>query len=251
MPALSIRSLRKSFLLGPAHAARRTEALAGVDLEVEEAEIVGIVGNEGVGKTSLLLCAAGLLCRDSGALYWFGERFGGGGILPGLAYVPAVPTYYPFLTVREVLDYYSEKEDIPARRRRSLIENLSARLGLADQLSTPVSELCVDALKRVGIAQSLAEEPRVILLDATLDGLAGGAAHAHRVIRDAATAGVTVIVTSRHAGILAPVATRILVMDAGRVTGSFAAEGPAQRMQASTVFAALSPQMLHIAERVH
>src|ERR1700694_3003272 len=113
MPALSIRSLRKSFLLGPAHSARRKEALSGVDLEVDEGESVGIVGGEAAGKTTLLLCAAGLLCRDSGVVSWHGSRFERGGILPGLVYVPQLPTYYSFLTVREVLDYYSNTEDIP------------------------------------------------------------------------------------------------------------------------------------------
>jgi len=246
MPALSIRSLRKSFLLGPAHSARRKEALSGVDLEVDDGESVGVLGGEGVGKTTLLLCAAGLLCRDSGALSWHGSRFEGGGILPGLVYVPAVPTYYSFLTVRESLEYYSNTEDIPAKRRRTLIEKFSAQLGLSSQLSIPISELSTDALKRVGIAQSLVEEPRVILFDSTLDGLTMGAPCARTVVGDAIAAGVTVIVASRHACVLAPVATRIVVMDAGRVTGSFAAE---QRV--SSAFAELSPPMRHIAERVH
>ena len=246
MPALSIRSLRKSFLLGPAHSARRKEALSGVDLEVDEGESVGVIGGEGVGKTTLLLCVAGLLCRDSGALWWHGSRFEGGGILPGLVYVPAVPEYYSFLTVRESLEYYSNTEDIPAKRRRTLIEKFSAQLGLSGQLSTPISELSTDALKRVGIAQSLVEEPRVILLDSTLDGLTIGAPYAHTVLGDAVAAGVTVIVASRHACVLAPVATRIVVMDAGRITGSFSAE---QRV--NSAFAELSPPMRHIAERVH
>ena len=246
MSALSIRSLRKSFLLGPAHSARRKEALSGVDLEVDEGESVGVLGGEGAGKTTLLLCAAGLLCRDSGALSWHGSRFEGGGILPGLVYVPAVPEYYSFLTVRESLEYYSNTEDIPAKRRRTLIEKFSVQLGLSGQLSTPISELCTDALKRVGIAQSLVEEPRAILLDSTLDGLTIGAPYARTLLGDAVAAGVMVIVTSRHASVLAPVATRIVVMDAGRITGSFSAE---QRV--GSVFDELTPQRRHIAERVH
>src|SRR4026209_317490 len=102
MPVLAIRSLRKSFLFGAALSARRTEALAGVDLEVDEREVVGIVGGKGAGKTTLLLCAAGLMRRDAGSVRWYGEQFAGGGCLPGLVFLPSVPTYYPFLTVREV-----------------------------------------------------------------------------------------------------------------------------------------------------
>src|SRR5213592_4187165 len=99
MPALSIRSLRKSFLIGSADDPQRKVALAGVDLEITEGEIVGLIGGAAAGKTTLLLCAAGLLRRDSGSVYWFGARFGGGGCLPGVVYVSPVLTYYPFLTV--------------------------------------------------------------------------------------------------------------------------------------------------------
>src|SRR6185436_20285926 len=117
MPVLAIRSLRKSFLFGPAQSARRTEALAGVDLEVDEGEIVGIVGGKGAGKTTLLLCAAGLLRRDAGSIKWCGAPFAVGGCPPGLSFLPSVPTYYPFLTVREVFDYYSTRQNSNNGRR--------------------------------------------------------------------------------------------------------------------------------------
>src|SRR5512141_2180446 len=107
MPVLELRSLRKSFFSGSPLTPRRTDALLGVDLDVDKGEILGIVGGESAGKTTLLLCAAGLLRRDGGTIRWHGEAFAGGGPLPGLVYVPAVPTYYPFLTVRDVLHYYA------------------------------------------------------------------------------------------------------------------------------------------------
>jgi ABC-2 type transport system ATP-binding protein len=252
MPALSIRSLRKSFLVGATHSPHRIEALAGVDLNVDEGETLGIIGTKGAGKTTLLLCAAGLLRRDSGSLYWYGDRFAGGGCLPRLAYVPAIPTYYPFLTVRDVLDYYAAREDVPARRRCHLIQTTAASLSLTDQLSTPVSRLDIDTLKRVGIAQAFVEEPRAVLLDATLDGLSENTPQTHVLIRDAASRGVTIILASRDAGALAPLATRIVVMNAGRVTGSFFADqSEALPLHTNAVFPALPPQLLHIAERVH
>lgn len=252
MPALSIRSLRKSFLFGPPDSAERREALNGVDLDVAEGEILGIVGNESAGKTTLLLCAAGLLRRDAGSLYWFGRRFAGGGCLPALAYVAAVPSYYPFLTVRDVLGYYSGAEDFSAKRRSRVIERAAARLGLTDQLGTCVNGLGGDALKRVGIAQAIVEESRVILLDATLDGLGAGASEAHRALRHLSAQGVTVIATSRHAGALAPVAARILVLDGGRVRGTFSADRyNLQTFGGDSGFVDSQFQVRHIAERVH
>lgn len=252
MPALSIRSLRKSFLIGPAHSVQRREALDGIDLDVEEGDVLGVVGNEGAGKTTLLLCAAGMLRGDSGSIYWYGKRFAGGGCLPGLAYVPAVPAYYPFLTVRDVLTHYSLTDDIPSGRRSQLIDHAAACLSLTDHLATPIGRLTVECLKRVGIAQAFAEEPRVILLDATLDGLGAAPSCAHRAISEAAGRGATVIVTSRHAGIAASVATRIVVLDGGHVRGSFLAERDAAwPLARDSVFADPPSRMRQIAERVH
>src|SRR6185436_5422340 len=156
MPVLAIRSLRKSFLFGPAQSARRTEALAGVDLEVDEGEIVGIVGGKGAGKTTLLLCVAGLLRRDAGSIKWNGER---------LSFMPAVPTYYPFLTVREVFDYYCLRERDASARRARLIPDVARRLGLTSYLTATVSSLDIEILKRVAIAQTFLDEARVILFD--------------------------------------------------------------------------------------
>ncbi|MGH2361011.1 MAG: ATP-binding cassette domain-containing protein [bacterium] len=252
MPALSIRSLRKSFLRGPTHSLVRTEALAGVDLDLHEGEILGIVGGKNAGKTTLLLCAAGLLRRDAGSIHWFGERFSGGGCLPGLAYVPAVPTYYPFLTIREALDCYGAGQNCQVSHRIHLARRIAARLHLADELSARVSTLGIDALKRVGIAQALMEESRVLLLDGTCDDLGSSATLTRRVISEAASEGVTVFIASRHPCVLAPIATRIVVIDSGCVAGCFAAERSAmQRVQDDSVFAALPAQMRHIAERVH
>lgn len=245
MPVLSIRSLRKSFLFGSAQSARRTEALAGVDLDVDDGEIVGIVGGKGAGKTALLLCAAGLLRRDGGSIKWYGEQFAGGGCLPGLSFMPAVPTYYPFLTVREVFDYYCPRERDLSTRRARLIPAVAARLGLTNHLKATVGTLDLEILKRVAVAQALVDEARVILFDGSLDALGSGAALVHRVIRESIPNRPTIIATSRHAGALAPVATRMVVMDAGRLTGSFSA------IQPDSAFAPLPALMRHIAERMH
>lgn len=242
MPVLVIRSLRKSFLAGSGQSPRRTEALTGVDLDVDEGEIVGIVGGTGAGKTTLLLCAAGLLRRDAGSIKWDGEQFAGGGCLPGLSFVPAVPTYYPFLTVREVFDYYCPRQFNLSDRRPRLVSAVAARLGLTNHLTATVGRLDAEVLKRVAIAQAFVDDARVILFDGSLDALGSGAALVHRAIRES---GRTVIAASRHAGFLAPVATRIVVIDTGRLTGSFSAVLP------DSTFDPLPAPILQIAERMH
>ncbi len=241
MPVLELRSVRKSFFSGSPRSPRRADALLGVDLDVEAGEILGIVGNAASGKTTLLLCVAGLLRRDGGSIKWFGEKFAGGGCLPGLVYVPAVPTYYPFLKVRDVLHYYSARDVA----RSNLIANTATRLGLTDLLGTCASQLDKETLKRVAIAQAIVDEPKIILLDGALDMLGSSALLVQRALREISSTGTTIIAASRHANFLAHIATRIVVMDGGWLTGSFSASRP------STVFPSFVQPARQIAERIH
>jgi ABC-2 type transport system ATP-binding protein len=245
MPALSIRSLRKSFPVGSPQSPTSREAIIGVDLDVEDGELLGIVGRGGAGKTTLLLCAAGLLRRDSGTVSWYGEKFPGGGCVPGVAYVPPLPTYYPFLTVRDALEYYCARENI-SPFRRSLVERTLAGLSLGAKLSTQVAQLGISELKRVGIAQALLDNPQAIMLDGTLDDLGSSESATCRTLRESAARDTTVIATSRHASVLASLATRIVVMDRGRLTGSYSSI-PTDH----AVFAELPAGLRQIAERLH
>jgi ABC-type multidrug transport system ATPase subunit len=251
MPILSIRSLCKSFLFGHRQAVQRREALRGVDLDVEQGEILGIVGDKGCGKTTLLLCTAGLLRCDSGCIHWYGKRFVGGGRLPDLVYVPAVPTYYPFLTVRDVLSRHARRESVRFGFARA-IEDLSQRVSLCGRLSTSVAALESSELKLLALAQAIIEEPKVILLDGTLDGLDDRISVVRQAIEEKATHGAMLIVSSRQASVVGRTATRIVVMDAGRIAGSFSAEGGAiEPRNPSVAFTDVGARVRQIAERVH
>src|SRR5687767_12777392 len=250
MPTLSIRSVRKSFLFGHREAPQRRDALRGVDLDVERGEIVAIVAGKGCGKTTLLLCAAGLLRPDSGSIYWYGKRFAGGGCHPDLVYVPAVPTYYPFLTVRDVLSQHRSRHNKRFAAGHTF-EELSHRVSLDDRLAAPVIELERSELKLLAIARALAEDPAVIVLAGTRDTLAVGSSVARQVIGEEPSHRPTFIVASRHAHVVASAATRVVVMDAGKVTAAFTAERSDGASTRRIAFPDVGATVRQIAERVH
>ena len=249
MPALSIRSLRKSFLFGHRHAPRRREALRGVDLDIEHGEVIGVVGDKGCGKTTLLLCAAGLLRGDSGSIHWYGNRFTGGGRLPGLVYVAPVPSYYPFLSVRDVLSRNARRGNGYFATARA-IEAVADRLSLTGRLGARVNELSIPELKLLALAQALTEKPRVILLDGTLDGIAVASLVVRRVVAEESGDTYTLIVASRQASVLAALVTRMVVMEAGQITASFSAHHTPD-FSADIPFVGIDARVRQIAERVH
>jgi len=244
---LSVRALCKSFRRGAATSPHRTAALAGVSLDVRESECVGIVGPHGSGKTTLLQCAAGLLRPDSGEVYWYGERFAGGGVVPGLAFVPSAPLYYQCLTVADVLEYR-------AARERSLMvghlefRNVMSLLGLSAVLHQSVLALSRPLVRRLALAEAMIGGPDVVFLDT------GGRADDNEedapltaALRHIASSGVTLVMAARVIGTLAGAVTRLLTIQAGVVAES----GDQPTLTAGLSERATTSHRRLVAERIH
>jgi ABC-type multidrug transport system ATPase subunit len=168
--ALSVKSLSKTYHSGTRARAVAVPALRDVSFEIARGEIVGLVGRRDSGKSTLLLCLAGLLRADGGSITWFGEQITGHHVPVGLTYVPQRTSYYSFLTVREALEYYATLHDLSTAGRACQVEAALRSVGLHAHASRRVSSLSSSVLQRLGLAQALIGEPRAILLDETLFG---------------------------------------------------------------------------------
>lgn len=243
-PVLSVRGLRKSFARGLARAARRTVALSSVDLELRRGEVLGVVGPEGAGKTTLLQCVCGLLRSDGGEILLHGESFAGGGCIPQIAYVPAVPVFYPFLTVRDVLEYRAARERVPCGRRITLIDSALEILGLSERASCRVALLSRTEMKRLAVAEGMVGDPAVIVVDTAPCDAACLLENGGVTVRGLA-GGLPMIIAARDASSVAAAVTRLVVLDGGRVSRSFTAAPVAD-----LAFVPLRDS-LFVAERVH
>lgn len=250
---LRVRSLAKAFARGPSSAPSRTDALVDVSLDLRAGEVLGVVGAAGAGKSTLLQCAAGLLRRDRGFIEWFGEPFAGGGRLPDLAYVPPMPVYYPFLTVRDVLEYGFAKEELPLAGRDQSIATALARVGLDRDSSAYVCDLPREKVKRLAVAEALVAGRSVIFIDSTSSEIAPPC---HPVVLRAlsqeAANGRAVVIAVRDVAVIAPIASRILLLEKGRNAGTFSSDErrlPAAEPAAS--FAPIARLDRFVAERLH
>ena len=219
---LSIRGLTKSYRSGVAGCSARVDALQGMDMDVDEGELIGLLGPNGAGKSTLLLCGAGLLKPDDGRIEWFGMASWPGGRPPGIAYAPERSMYHRFLTVRETLEFCATLHELAAGERNRRVSDALERVDLAAHAGKRISQLSRGMVQRLGIAQTLIGQPRLLLLDETLAGLDPISARDVRVLlRALRDDGTTIVLSSHDMLALEHLASRIVVMKDGRSQASF------------------------------
>ena len=142
-------------------------AVDAVSLDVEEGEIVGLLGHNGAGKTTLIRVINGLLRPDGGQVRVAGLDPMTDGHLVRRA--TGVLTEYPaldeFLTTRENLEVYAAINALRRRDAAPQVERLLQELGLWDKRDEPARELSAGLKQRVAIARALVHDPRILLLD--------------------------------------------------------------------------------------
>ena len=245
---LRVRGLTRTFARGLARRNGGSTALNGIDLEIRAGDIVGIIGPEGAGKTTLLQCIAGLLRRDAGVVEWFGHFFPGGGSVPGVAYVPAVPVYYPFLTVRDVVEYRAARESASRPHSRA-IESAITEAGLSDKADVRVASLSREDLKSLSIAEALSFDPQAILVDSSSDENRAYTPQALAALSRHAATGSAVLIASRQTHSLVRCTTRVVALDEGEIVRTFCADDSADRLD--PVFPLPVCHVRFVAERVH
>jgi ABC-2 type transport system ATP-binding protein len=153
--ALAVRGLRKRY--------GSVEALRGVDLAVEEGELVGLLGPNGAGKSTLVKIAAGLVRPTAGRAEVAGARAGSRAARAALGYLAELFRFPGWYTADEVLELHQRLASSTggAAERRRLLELVA----LADAAQRRVDGMSKGMQQRLGIAQALVGEPRLLLLD--------------------------------------------------------------------------------------
>ena len=153
--ALAVHGLRKRY--GP------VEALRGVDLEVGEGELVGLLGPNGAGKSTLVKILVGLVRASDGSAEVAGARAGSSAARAALGYLAELFRFPGWYTAEEVLELHQRLagSNGGAAERKRLLELVV----LADAADRRVEGMSKGMQQRLGIAQALVGEPRVLLLD--------------------------------------------------------------------------------------
>ena len=164
---LRIHSLSKSF-----EGARRRVVLSNIDLELEAGEYVAVMGESGVGKSTLLNLIAGLDRPDAGTIEIDGRPLSGldDDALTRLrgermGFVFQAFHVLPYLSVSQNVELPLRLQHVPQADARSRSVQMLAAVGLADRADSMPRELSGGELQRVAIARALVHRPKLVLAD--------------------------------------------------------------------------------------
>ncbi len=201
------------------------KAVQDVSFAVEQGMILGIIGPNGAGKTTLFNLLNGFLKMDAGTVKFEGRDLSG--LKPnrvcrlGIGRTFQVVRVFQRMTVLQnviVGAYVAESDD---GRAALLARDALARVGLADHADALAGGLTNKQLRLLELARALAGQPKLLLLDETLAGLAHGEIDdLLEVIRGLRQDGITVVIIEHTMQAMVRLADRFLVLDHGRVLAS-------------------------------
>ena len=207
--AISLRGVRKHF--GSLH------AVDGVDLDIPQGEIFGLIGHNGAGKSTLFKMMLGLLAPTSGSILVAGTPVGGRNFRTArrqLGYLPENVVLYDNLDGLETLHFFARLKGAPLAECPAMLE----KVGLAHAGKRPVREYSKGMRQRLGFAQALLGKPRVLFLDEPTNGLDPQAIRDfYATLRGLQAQGVTVIITSHILAELQERVDRLAILTSGQV----------------------------------
>jgi ABC-2 type transport system ATP-binding protein len=207
----------------------KIEALKGISMRVHRGEVFGLLGPNGAGKSTLVKILMTVIgaTRCQGTI--LGEAVGSKEILRKVGYLPEHHRFPPYLTGSQVLDFYAAMTEVGRDERKRRIPELLELVGMQDWGKTRVGRYSKGMRQRVGIAQSLMNDPDIVLLDEPTDGVDPvGRRDIRAIVQSLKDRGKTVFLNSHLLSELEMVCDRVAIL----VGGSVAQQGTIDELTA-------------------
>jgi len=208
-PAIEVRGLAKRF--------GEVQAVAGIDFDVREGEVFGFLGPNGAGKTTLIKVLLGLVRGHDGQARLFGHPPGDPASRRRVGYLPEAHRLPGYLTGRQVMELFGMMCGRPRDFVRDRVPKLLEHVEMSHAADRKVREYSKGMQQRIGLAQAMLGDPRLVFLDEPTDGLDPNQKHEVReLINDMAKNKIIVISTHVLEEVDA-VCNRAMIISQGRI----------------------------------
>ena len=208
--AIETKKLTKSYK-SKAHG--MVDVVKQLDLHVEEGEIFGFLGPNGAGKTTTIKMLLSIIEPSAGEGYVLGKELGDFDVHKIISYVPERPYYYEYMTGMEILKFYGSLFGITDTARMDM---LLEKVNLHRDKTKTISQFSKGMQQRIGLAQALLNDPKLLFLDEPTGGLDP---IAHREIRDLILSfreeGRTVFISSHELSEVELICDRVAIINHG------------------------------------
>lgn len=198
-------------------------AVDHINYQIEEGEIFGLLGHNGAGKTTTMLMLLGLIPPTEGTAIVNGADIKETPLQArrNVGLLPENAGFYDNLNAKQNLSFYAELADVPEKIASDRCEKLIDMVGLGDKRPVKVGAYSRGMKQRLGIAQSLVREPKVLILDEPLQGIdPEGTRDLREIIRGLSKEkGVTIIFTTHVLYEVNRLCDRVAIMKNGAIAG--------------------------------
>jgi len=213
---LLIDDLHKSFKTG--FIPKRKEVLRGISFSVGKGEIFGYLGPNGAGKTTTLKCVLGLIFPEKGKIEMFKLPHLSLQAKERIGFLPENPYFYDYLTAAEFLEFYAQLFNLGKKEKAEKIPRLLRAVGLENAADLQLRKFSKGMLQRIGLAQSLINDPELIFLDEPLGGLDPiGRKEIRDIIVGLKSEGKTVFLCSHILQDIEMICDRVAIIVAGKI----------------------------------
>ncbi len=222
-PAITIENLTKEFTNPSIFNRGKVTAVDSLSLTVEAGHVYGLLGPNGSGKSTTMKIVLGLVVPTSGRTCIFGRDSRDVESREAVGFLPENPYFYKFLTGSETLDFYGKLCGLGGKMLRDRSRELLALVGLESAADRRVGGYSKGMLQRIGLAQALVQDPRLLVLDEPTAGVDPAGSHDIRdLILRLKQRGITVLLCSHLLSQVQEICDRIGIMNHGKLVR----EGP-------------------------
>ena len=213
-PAISIQNLTKLYPIP--FKREKVTAVKDLSLTVEPGQVYGLLGPNGSGKSTTMKIVLGLVSPTAGKTEIFGRDSTTVESREDVGFLPENPYFYKFLTGAETMAFFGKLCGLSGARLRERTKELLALVGLENAADRRLGGYSKGMLQRIGLAQAMVQEPRLLVLDEPTAGVdPAGSREIRDLILDFKKRGITVLLCSHLLGQVQEICDRIGILYQG------------------------------------